>query len=111
MKRHISSHLNYRRYGCPYCALLFTQSTFVLNHVRSKHPGKRLSYDDNKVEEVEEKIRESWVNLKEVEARGDDKEMTSSLVPYKSGSRLRSLLTGQLYTSTGEPVGDEAVEE
>ena len=92
MKRHISSHFNYRRYGCPYCELLFTQSTFVLNHVRSKHHNKRLYYVDQKIPEVEEKIRDSWVNIKELEAK--DKSGAVAVLPAAvDGSKLKALLT------------------
>lgn len=63
IKRHVSAHFHYRRYGCPYCELLFTQSTFAINHVRAKHRGNAVHYMDNKDPKMEVKIRRAWVNL------------------------------------------------
>ena len=63
IKRHVAAHFYYRRYGCPYCELLFTQSTFAVNHVRAKHKGMAVYYMDNKDPKMEAKIRRSWVNI------------------------------------------------
>ena len=49
MRRHVMAHLNYKRYRCKYCDFASTTTCMTKGHVKRRHPGKMVTYIDDKV--------------------------------------------------------------